>query len=70
MPCLVAAYVGDLVTRAGVPHAHYPHLAPVAIPSLAAAQGGLPAATAFGLTSLLFVELTHGIKRLMALLTH
>ena len=69
VPCLVAAYVGDLVTRAwGVPHAHYPHLEAIAIEPWLLLKVAL-AATAFGLTSLLFVELTHGIKRLMALIT-
>jgi H+/Cl- antiporter ClcA/CBS domain-containing protein len=69
IPCLVASYVGDLVTRAwGVPHAHYPQFANVPI------QPGLLlmvmiAGTAFGLASLVFVELTHAIKRMMALTT-
>lgn len=67
VPCLVASYVGDLVTRAwGVPHAHYPQLAHLEI-----APGLLlkiaVAGVAFGLTSLIFVELIHGIKRLLAL---
>jgi H+/Cl- antiporter ClcA/CBS-domain-containing membrane protein len=65
VPCLVAAYVGDLVTRAwGAEHSHYPALVNLAINPLlllkVAAAGLL-----FGLTSLLFIELTHGIKYLM-----
>lgn len=69
VPCLVAAYVGDLVTRAwGVPHAHYTHLETVAIEPWLLLKVAV-AAIAFGLTSLVFVELTHGIKRLMTLLT-
>lgn len=67
IPCFVAAYVGDLVTRAwGVPHAHYPQLANVAIDPWLLLQVSA-AGIVFGLTSLWFVELTHGIKRLMAL---
>ena len=67
VPCLVAAYVGDLVTRAwGVPHAHYPEMAHVAIAPGLLLKVAI-AGAAFGLTSLAFVELTHGIKRLMAL---
>ncbi len=62
VPCFVAALVGDLVTRAwGVTHTHYPHLINLEIEPLllikVAAAGLL-----FGLTSLLFVELTHAIK--------
>ena len=67
VPCLVAAYVGDLVTRAwGVPHAHYPEMAHLAIAPALLLKVAI-AGAAFGLTSLVFVELTHGIKRLMAL---
>ena len=69
VPCLVAATVGDLVTRAwGVPHAHYPQFAPVAIEPWLLLKVVI-AGVAFGVTSLTFVELTHGIKRLMTLLT-
>lgn len=67
LPCLVASYVGDLVTRAwGVPHAHYPQWPTLAIEPLLLLKVAL-AGVAFGLTSLLFVELTHGIKRVMAM---
>lgn len=69
IPCLVAAFIGDLVARAwGTPHTHYPPLAPTAIDLLLLIKVAV-AAVAFGLTSLLFVELTHGIKHLMARIT-
>ena len=62
LPCLVAAYVGDLVVRGlGVSHAHYPQLANVEIAPLLlgkVALGGLIC----GLVSILFIELTHAIK--------
>lgn len=69
IPCLIASFVGDLVTRAwGAPHAHYPHLpatpnAPILLIKV------LVAGIAFGLTALLFIELTHGIKRALSRLT-
>lgn len=64
IPCLVASIVGDLVTRAwGAPHSHYPHMAETPIAPLLLAQVAL-AGIAFGLTSILFIELTHGIKHL------
>jgi H+/Cl- antiporter ClcA len=67
VPCLIAAYVGDLVTRAwGVPHAHYPQL-PTSIIEPGLLLKVAAAGVAFGLTSLVFVELIHGIKRIMAL---
>jgi H+/Cl- antiporter ClcA len=65
LPCLIAAIVGDLVTHAwGVTHSHYPRLAafdPDAGLLLKVAIAGV----VFGLASLLFIELTHGIKHLM-----
>lgn len=64
IPCLVASVVGDLVTRAwGAPHSHYPHMAETPVAPLLLAQVAL-AGIAFGLTSTLFIELTHGIKHL------
>lgn len=65
IPCLVAAFVGDLVTRAlGAPHTHYPVVPNAEIDLLLMAKVAI-AAVAFGLTSIVFVELTHGIKHLL-----
>ncbi len=62
VPCLVAAYVGDLVTRAwGVGHSHYPPLPNLALDPLLLLKVAL-AGVLFGITSIVFVELTHGIK--------
>ncbi len=64
IPCLVASVVGDLVTRAwGVTHTHYPTLVNVEIDALLLIKVAL-AGIAFGLCSILFIELTHGIKAL------
>lgn len=64
LPCLVAAIVGDQVTRAwGVTHSHYPQLSLVAPDGLLFLKV-LLAALIFGLASLLFIELTHGLKKL------
>lgn len=69
IPCLVAAFIGDLVTRAwGTPHAHYPPLPSTGIDLLLLVKVAV-AGVAFGLTSLVFVELTHGIKHLMGRIT-
>jgi len=65
VPCLVAAFVGDWTARAwGTPHSHYPPLAATPVDLLLFAKI-VVAGIAFGLTSLLFVELTHGIKLLV-----
>jgi H+/Cl- antiporter ClcA len=62
IPCLVASFIGDTITRSlGAPHSHYPAMAVVPIDALVLAKVSL-AAIAFGLSSMLFVELTHGIK--------
>ncbi|MBX3080204.1 MAG: chloride channel protein [Anaerolineae bacterium] len=62
LPCLIAAFVGDLVTRAwGVSHSHYPALVNIE-PDPALMLKVALAGIFFGLTSLLFIELTHGIK--------
>jgi H+/Cl- antiporter ClcA len=62
VPCLAAACVGDLVTRAwGVGHSHYPVMAVTPIDSFLILKIVL-AALAFGLTSRLFIALTHAIK--------
>ncbi|GIK65612.1 MAG: voltage-gated chloride channel protein [Chloroflexota bacterium] len=64
IPCLSAAVVGDLTTRAlGVEHSHYPHLPNVEIDPLLLIKV-LIAGVLFGLTSILFVELTHAVKAL------
>jgi H+/Cl- antiporter ClcA/CBS-domain-containing membrane protein len=64
IPCLAAAYVGDLVARFwGAAHAHHPPLAAVQIEPLLLIKV-LIAGVLFGLTSILFIELTHGIKKL------
>jgi H+/Cl- antiporter ClcA len=64
VPCLTAALVGDLVTRAwGATHSHYPHLADMGVDGGLLAKVAL-AGIAFGLASLLFIELTHLVKRL------
>ena len=69
IPCLVAAFVGDLVGRAwGAPHSHYPQFAAIPLDPLLVLKVAL-AGVAFGLTSLLFVELTHGIKIFMSRLS-
>ncbi len=66
IPCLAAAYIGDIVTRLwGAAHTHYPHLANLEIDPLLLIKVA-EAAVIFGLTSILFVELTHGIKKLQS----
>jgi H+/Cl- antiporter ClcA len=62
LPCLVAALVGDLTTRAwGVGHAHYPRLIALDMDALLLAKVAL-ASLAFGLAALAFVRLTDVIK--------
>jgi H+/Cl- antiporter ClcA len=62
IPCLVAAVVGDLVTRGlGVKHSVYPVLANVEIEPILLLKVAV-AGIAFGLCSIAFVELTHRIK--------
>jgi H+/Cl- antiporter ClcA len=64
LPCLIAALVGDLATRAwGVAHTHYPALINIE-PDLVLILKVVAAGIAFGLTSLLFIELTHSIKHI------
>jgi H+/Cl- antiporter ClcA len=64
IPCLAAAVVGDLVARAwGVTHAYYPRLPNIEI-SIELLVKVVIAGILFGLTSLMFIELTHLIKRL------
>lgn len=60
--CLVAALVGDLVTRAwGVQHSHYPLLPRLEIEPILLLKVVI-AGLIFGLVSALFVELTHLVK--------
>jgi H+/Cl- antiporter ClcA len=62
LPCLVAALVGDLTTRAwGVGHTHYPRLPDTGMDALLLVKVAL-ASVAFGLAALVFVRLTHAIK--------
>ena len=69
IPCLVASFAGDLVGRAwGAPHSHYPQFEAIPLEPLLVLKVAL-AGVAFGLTSLLFVELTHGIKIFMSRLS-
>lgn len=70
IPCLVAAIVGDVVTRAlGATHSHYPALSnPDVEPVLLLKV--VFASLIFGLASILFVELTHGVKHLQARFIH
>jgi H+/Cl- antiporter ClcA/CBS domain-containing protein len=70
IPCLVAAYVGDIITRMwGVTHSHYPRLAAIEMEPLLLLQVAA-AGIVFGLTSIVFVELTHGIKHLQTSLVN
>lgn len=65
VPCLVASLVGDFVTRTwGAHHTHYPLMAEMPVDPLLMLKVAL-AGIAFGLTSMLFIELTHGIKHLL-----
>jgi len=62
-PACIASFVGDWVTRhLGVAHTHYPAMHDV---DFSAALGVklLVVALALGATAVLFIELTHGIKR-------
>jgi len=64
VPALVASLIGDLTTRAlGIAHANYPAPPAVALSPLLLAKWVL-FAVAVALTTTLFIELTHGLKRL------
>ena len=70
IPCLVASLVGDYVTRAwGAHHTLYPKMAEMPVEPLLMLKVAL-AGIAFGLTSMLFIELIHGIKHLMVRRIH
>ncbi len=65
IPCLVAAVVGDIVTRAwGITHSQYPPMPDTPVQPLLLIEV-LLAGIVFGLASLLFIELIHRIKRLV-----
>lgn len=64
IPCLTAALVGDLVTRAwGVGHSHYPAMAEIGIQPLLLGAVVL-AGIAFGWVALAFVELLEAIRHI------
>lgn len=64
VPALTASLIGDLTTRAlGIVHANYPAPPAVALSPLLLAKWVL-FAVAVALTTTLFIELTHGLKRL------
>ena len=66
VPALAASAVGDRMTRAlGIHHAP---LTAIPVPDLTVLTGArlMVAGLAFGLAALTFVELTHGLKRLLA----
>jgi H+/Cl- antiporter ClcA len=65
-PCIIASFIGDLVTRAW--HVHHTvytvdSIPPMSIPGLASAMA---AGIAFGLMAMAFAKLTHAIKHLAA----
>lgn len=63
VPALTASLVGDLVVRGlGIHHTVTPDLGPIDITGELVAKVAV-AGLAFGLTALVFAELTHGIKR-------
>lgn len=66
VPALTASLIGDLVVRGlGVHHTATPHLGSIDVTGALVAKVAL-AGLAFGLTALVFTELTHGIKRIFA----
>jgi H+/Cl- antiporter ClcA len=63
-PCVVAAFLGEMVTRAwGVHHTIYT-VTDVPAMSVRGLLAAMVAGVAFGLMAMLFAETTHGIKRL------
>lgn len=70
IPCMVASFVGDYVTRAiGAHHSHYPLMANMEVDPLLMVKVVI-AGVAFGLTSMLFIELVHGIKHALKRITN
>lgn len=64
VPALIASLVGDMTTRAfGIGHTHYPGVAPLPLTPLVASKWLLFAA-AVAVTTFVFIELTHLLKRL------
>ena len=65
-PCVIASFVGDLVTRAW--HVHHTLYTVDSIPSMSVSGllSAIAAGIAFGLMAMLFAELTHAIKHLAA----
>ena len=65
-PCLIAAFVGDLVTRAW--HVKHTLYTVDSVPGMAVSGllSAMAAGMAFGLMALLFSQLTHAIKHLAA----
>lgn len=69
IPCIVASFVGDYVTRLiGAHHSHYPAMAEMGVDPVLMLKVAV-AGIAFGLTSMLFIELVHGIKHLLQRIT-
>ncbi len=63
LPALVASIVGDMVTRAlGIHHTPYPQVAPLALTWLVLLKL-LVLAAAAAAAAVLFIELTHGLKK-------
>ena len=62
-PCVVAAFVGDLVTRAW--HIHHTVYTVAQVPrmSVVGVLCAMAAGCAFGLTGMMFARLTHAISR-------
>ncbi|WP_397386647.1 voltage-gated chloride channel family protein [Paenibacillus roseipurpureus] len=70
IPCFIASVVGNMVTTAwGIHHIHYV-MGPVPALSAGVALKVAGAAILFGLASILFSELTHGMKRVYTKLFH
>lgn len=64
IPCFIASFVGHLITTAwGIHHIHYPMGAVPAL-SLSVVLKVIFASILFGLASILFSELTHGLKKM------
>ncbi len=70
IPCMVASFVGDYVTcLIGAHHSHYPLMADMEVDPLLMVKVVI-AGIVFGLTSMLFIELVHGIKHALKRITN